>query len=93
MEADAQKAAAPRTGQSRCSVRSSKLFRLAIGNAPRNVRDSDVTVIFTFGEELEGGSKLMARHADSLGRPWLHFWAAVDEGNLVYFLERHNFGC
>lgn len=52
-----------------------------------------MTVIFTFGEELEGGSKLMARHADSLGRPWLHFWAAVDEGNLVYFLERHNFGC
>lgn len=55
-----------------------------------NVRDSDATVIFTLKEELDGGSELTARLADSLGRPWLHFRAGVHERHVVSFLECHD---
>jgi hypothetical protein len=41
-----------------------------------NVRDSDVTVVFTLQKALSGGSRLTAELAESLGRPLQHLCAA-----------------
>lgn len=54
-----------------------------------NVRDSDATVIFTLGAQLEGGSKRTAEFAAQLGKPWLHFRAGVHPKYLARFLLRH----
>ena len=57
-----------------------------------NVRDSDVTVIFTVGPALTGGSKLTAECATKHGKPWLHL-ARVAPGDparrLREFLATH----
>lgn len=54
-----------------------------------NVRDSDATVIFTLEDDLDGGSKLTARLAQELGRPWLHFRPGVDPRYLFQFVARN----
>jgi len=54
-----------------------------------NVRDSDATVIFTLGDDLDGGSKLTARMAQELGRPWLHFRPGVHPRYLAQFVVRN----
>lgn len=54
-----------------------------------NVRDSDATVIFTLEADLDGGSKLTARMAQELGRPWLHFRPGVHPRYLAQFVVRN----
>jgi hypothetical protein len=43
----------------------------------RNARESDGTIIFTMGPELQGGSKLTAAKAERHGKPYLHVWASA----------------
>lgn len=57
-----------------------------------NVRDSDMTVIFTIGLELTGGSKLTAECAARHGKPWLHLAKAAGgnpAGKLSEFFATH----
>ena len=54
-----------------------------------NVRDSDVTLIFTLGETLQGGSKRTAEFAEKLGKPWLHIRPGVHPKFVARFLNRH----
>jgi hypothetical protein len=54
-----------------------------------NVRDSDVTLIFTLEDKLDGGSKRTAAFADSLGKPWLHVRPGVHPKYVSRFLMRH----
>ena len=37
-----------------------------------NVRDADVTVVITLGDELSGGTALTVELAQRLDKPWLH---------------------
>jgi hypothetical protein len=55
-----------------------------------NVRDSDATLIFTLGDNLDGGSKRTAAFAESLGKPWLHVRPGVHPKYVARFLTRHN---
>ena len=50
-----------------------------------NVRDSDATLIFSLGAELEGGSQLTADLARDYRRPWAHIHPE-DVGALATFL-------
>ena len=54
-----------------------------------NVRDSDVTIIFTLLEELDGGSKNTAEFADKHGKPWRHFQPRVHPKFIASFLSKH----
>ena len=54
-----------------------------------NVRDSDVTLIFTLTEKLDGGSKRTADFAGRLGRPWLHVHSRVHPKYVARFLAKH----
>jgi len=58
-----------------------------------NVRDSDGTVIFTLGPDLQGGSLFTRECALSLGKPWLHLAAAEAHAPhadlLLRFLRDH----
>jgi hypothetical protein len=54
-----------------------------------NVRDSDVTLVFTLSDALDGGSKLTAEVARRLGRPWMHFRPGVHPKYLAQFVQRH----
>ena len=54
-----------------------------------NVRDSDVTLIFTLVEKLDGGSKRTADFADKLGKPWLHVHPRVHPKYVARFLAKH----
>lgn len=54
-----------------------------------NVRDSDVTLIFTLSETLQGGSKRTAEFAEKLGKPWLHIRPGVHPKFVARFLNRH----
>lgn len=54
-----------------------------------NVRDSDATIIFTLTEVLDGGSKLTAKIAERLAKPWMHFRPGVHEKYLTQFIARH----
>jgi len=55
-----------------------------------NVRDSDVTLIFTLFDTLDGGSKRTAMFADALGKPWLHVRTGVHPKYVARFLARHS---
>ncbi len=58
-----------------------------------NVRDSDVTVIFTQSMKLEGGSKQTAEFARIYRKPCLHLPPSEDEvEQLKRFLEAHQPG-
>lgn len=55
-----------------------------------NVRDSDVTVVFSIARELSGGSKLTVELAEQLGKPWLHLRPDLDAARaLRKFLCEH----
>ena len=54
-----------------------------------NVRDSDVTLIFTLAEKLDGGSKRTADFAVKLGKPWLHVHPRVHPKYVARFLAKH----
>lgn len=54
-----------------------------------NVRDSDVTLIFTLDDQLDGGSKRTAAFADRLGKPWLHVRPGAHPKYVARFLVRH----
>lgn len=58
-----------------------------------NVRDSDVTLIFTLVEKLDGGSKRTADFAERLGRPWLHVHPRVHPKYVARFLAKHQVKC
>ena len=59
-----------------------------------NVRDSDGTVIFSFGAKLTGGSKRTAELAQKLRKPCLHLSAQLHGDKapeaLKEFIERHH---
>ncbi|MEP6943080.1 MAG: putative molybdenum carrier protein [Betaproteobacteria bacterium] len=55
-----------------------------------NVRDSDATVIFSFDEELIGGTKHTAEFAVERAKPWLKLLRRDEPRDLVAFLERHH---
>lgn len=54
-----------------------------------NVRDSDVTLIFTMLEKLDGGSKRTADFAVKHGKPYRHFHPRVHPKFIASFLSRH----
>lgn len=54
-----------------------------------NVRDSDVTLIFTLTDKLDGGSKSTAGFAERLGKPWLHVRRGVHPKYVARFLHKH----
>lgn len=54
-----------------------------------NVRDSDVTLIFTLAERLDGGSKRTAEFAEKLVKPWLHIHPRVHPKYVARFLTKH----
>jgi len=55
-----------------------------------NVRDSDATVILARASVLAGGSRLTARHAARLGKPWIHLRPDRDDpARLAEFVARH----
>lgn len=54
-----------------------------------NVRDSDVTLIFTLDDQLDGGSRRTSAFADRLGKPWLHVRPGVHPKYVARFLVRH----
>jgi hypothetical protein len=54
-----------------------------------NVRDSDATLIFSFDETLDGGSKNTAVFADLHGKPWLHVHPGISPESIAEFLRRH----
>ena len=54
-----------------------------------NVRDSDATLIFTLTDALDGGSKLTAKWANDLGKPWLQVRPSVHPRYLAQFVARH----
>ena len=53
-----------------------------------NVRDSDGTVIFSAGPELNGGSKLTREFAQLQGKPWLHLDSSLGVVEAVRRLRR-----
>jgi len=57
-----------------------------------NVRDSEVTLIFTLTDALDGGSKRTAACADAMGRAWMHFRPGVHPKFVASFL-RHRAAC
>lgn len=54
-----------------------------------NVRDSDVTLIFTMLDKLDGGSKKTAEFATKHGKPWRHFHPRVHPKFIASFLLKH----
>ena len=58
-----------------------------------NVRDSDGTVIFSFGATLTGGPKKTAEFAKKHRRPWLHLSAKLHGDKapevLMKFIQEH----
>lgn len=54
-----------------------------------NVRDSDVTLIFTMLEKLDGGSKRTADFAVKHGKPYRHFHPRVHPKFIASFLSIH----
>jgi hypothetical protein len=59
-----------------------------------NVRDSDGTVIFSFGATLTGGLEKTAEYAQKHGKPWLHLSAKLHGDRapeaLKKFIEEHH---
>ncbi|MCX7166552.1 MAG: putative molybdenum carrier protein [Rhodocyclales bacterium] len=55
-----------------------------------NIRDSDVTLIFTLTDKLDGGSKMTVELADKLGKPWRHIHPRVHPKYIASFLAKHN---
>lgn len=62
-----------------------------------NVRDSDATVVFSMGGEVQGGTALTIELAERLGKPWLHLVggdlspSTIEESasRLMAFLAEH----
>ena len=52
-----------------------------------NIRDSNVTLIFTLAEKLDGGSKKTAEFADKMGKKWRHFHPKVNPKYIASFLR------
>lgn len=57
-----------------------------------NVRDSDATAIFTFTDELAGGSFRAFQFAIDYGKPCLHVNWLIGAKVLARFLKRHPIG-